>query len=97
MFRFQLIQFSMTGVKPSDSIEDDDLLSLLNNFPLSMPLPEWYTNTTLMPASGDGNGNITDVRNMVLDAPKNVSQGPATGNLDRALGSCSWENMPGIC
>ncbi|XVF42947.1 hypothetical protein PTKIN_Ptkin02bG0001200 [Pterospermum kingtungense] len=91
------------GEKPSEeSIEemnsmDEDLFSLLNNFPLSMPLPEWYTKTTRMsngPSSGGG-GGMTAEGNMVLDAQQNdVSP---TGNLDRALDSCCWKNMPGIC
>ncbi|XWS33985.1 hypothetical protein CRYUN_Cryun21dG0000400 [Craigia yunnanensis] len=97
---------SSMGVKPSDieSIEemnsmDDDLLSLLNNFPSSMPLPEWYTKTIRM-SNGSSSG-MTDGGKMVLDAKQNVSPvapGPAAkANLDRALGSCCWKNMPGIC
>ena len=92
----------MTGVKLSEeSIEemnsmDEDLVSLLNNFPSSMPLPEWYTKTTRI-SNGSSSGDMTD-GNMVLDEQQNVSPAPAaTGNLDRALGSCCWKNMPGIC
>ncbi|XVE85987.1 hypothetical protein DITRI_Ditri17bG0136000 [Diplodiscus trichospermus] len=95
---------SSIGVKPSDiqSMEernslDDDLLSLLNNFPSSMPLPEWYTKTTRMPSGSGMTGGV----NMVLDTKQNVSPtapGPGvTANLDRALGSYCWKNMPGIC
>ncbi|XVE91331.1 hypothetical protein REPUB_Repub01dG0000900 [Reevesia pubescens] len=90
---------SSIGVKPSDeSIEemnsmDDDLLSLLNNFPSSMPLPEWYVKTTRM-----SNGSSPTDGNMVLAVEQNVSATPAaTTNLDRSLGSCCWKNMPGIC
>ncbi|XP_022726633.1 transcription factor MYB101-like [Durio zibethinus] len=90
------------GVKSSDeSIErmnsmDEDLLSLLNNFPSSTPLPEWYTKTTRM-SNGSSSGGMRD-GNMVLYAGQNVSPAPAaTANLNRALGSCCWKNMPGIC
>ena len=93
-------------MKPSDieSIEemnsmDDDLFSLLNNFPSSMPLPEWYTKTIRM--SNESSSGMTDGGNMVLDTKQKVSPvapGPAAkANLDRALGACCWKNMPGIC
>lgn len=95
---------SSMGVKPSDeSIEetnsmDEDLLSLLNNFPSSMPLPEWYTKTTRTSNGSSSGGRSMIECNTVLDAQQNVSPAPAaTASLNQALGSCCWKNMPGIC
>ncbi|XP_007046374.2 PREDICTED: transcription factor GAMYB [Theobroma cacao] len=89
---------SSIGLKSGDeSIEemnamDDDLHSLLNNFPSSTPLPEWYTKSTRISNNGSPSGN------MALDAQQNVSPAAATtADLDWSLGSCSWKNMPGIC
>ncbi|XP_022775829.1 transcription factor MYB101 [Durio zibethinus] len=99
---FSLSQSSIGMIQPSDESKeemnsmDDDLLSLLNSFPSSMPLPEWHIKTTRM-SNGSSPGGMTD-GNTALDYEQNISPAPAaTANLDRAFGSCCWKNMPGIC
>ncbi|OMO83061.1 hypothetical protein CCACVL1_11585 [Corchorus capsularis] len=63
---------SSIGVKVGDeSIEetnsmDDDLLSLLNNFPSSMPLPEWY-NKTNRPSNGSSSSAYMSTVRSSLD------------------------------
>jgi len=106
--KFSEIQFTWTtGLKLGDeSIEetnsmDDDLVSLLNNFPSSMPLPEWYNKSTRLSNESSSSYMSTTDSNMVLDSttPQNLSPAlAATVDLDWAVfGSCCWKNMPGIC
>ncbi|XP_052178681.1 transcription factor MYB101 [Diospyros lotus] len=96
---------SSAGIKENDSMEgmnsiDDDLSSLLNNFPLSVPVPDWYrgsaNSSNGQPSSlKDGDSGL---ENLLVDGP----QSPAATSLETAnpkltLGSCCWNNMPSIC
>lgn len=75
---------------------DDDLLSLLNNFPSSSPLPDWYLGSKYS-SEGSSSGSITT--KLVVDAQNNMETSKTAGapQLDWTLGSCYWNNMPGIC
>lgn len=96
---------SSIGIEPSEdpldvSSVDDDLMSLLNNFPTSMPDPDWY------PGGGEDISNMEtyastttsgDARQGVRNAvPQDASPTPV-GKHDESLNSCYWNNMPGIC
>lgn len=86
----------LTGTRPStceEAVEenalDDDLLSLLHNFQSSEPLPEWYHgNRNEAGVAGDGQGVVVQ---------QDVNPADADPNLNWALGTCHWNNMPGIC
>lgn len=95
---------SSIGVKQSEepleemNSMDDDLVSLLTNFPSSMPLPEWYPKT-----GNTSNGSSSNVTggNDGLNTEQNASPTPVATmaglDIDRALNSGYWNNMPGIC
>ncbi|KAG6785237.1 hypothetical protein POTOM_010967 [Populus tomentosa] len=99
------------GTKPSEEAADqelnsmdDDLISLLNNFPSSEPLPEWYRQSrnerysNRMPYSGlntvDDNRDPGVKEDASLTRASNTEAVP---NRGRALVSCHWNNLPGIC
>uniref|UniRef100_A0A5B7BBT0 Transcription factor GAMYB n=1 Tax=Davidia involucrata TaxID=16924 RepID=A0A5B7BBT0_DAVIN len=92
------------GVKEKDPMEeinfiDDDLPSLLDNFPLTVPVPDWYDgsgNTLNGQSSNMAQANAGfDNRQEALRSP--VATTAAMENHDWTLGSCCWNNMPGIC
>lgn len=100
-----------SGTKPSEEAADqelnsmdDDFISLLNNFPSSEPLPEWYRqsrnerNSNRMPYSGlnivEDNRDPDVKEDASLTRASNTEAVP---NRGRALVSCHWNNMPGIC
>ncbi|KAI9094243.1 hypothetical protein K1719_026825 [Acacia pycnantha] len=63
---------------------DDDLFSLLNNFPSEMPVPEWYRR-----------GEIQAVE---VENQQNDSLGQPDQQFAWTLGTCSWSNnLPSIC
>ncbi|XP_062104668.1 transcription factor MYB101 [Humulus lupulus] len=82
---------------------DDDLMSLLNNFPAAMPVPDWY--------GGSGGGNLSKKEkssvtsgftgrvedDVVVAQDSSPAPPPTTGKRERSLDSCYWNNMPGIC
>ncbi|CAL0324281.1 unnamed protein product [Lupinus luteus] len=66
---------------------DDDLCSLLNNFPTEMPTPEWYS------TGGDNKAEP-------LGRESQPSAPPPAPTVDQELGwnvGTSWNNMPSIC
>lgn len=81
--------------------DDDDLLmSLLNNFPSTTPLPDWYQTAGI------------ETEDSHLASPSGVLVGSHQGNSGvepqmgapssgvdpmASLGSCYWSNMPSIC
>jgi len=93
-----------TGMKPTeDPLEemnsmDDDLLSLLDNFPSAMPAPDWYRGGHEI---SNGQSPSAASNNTRLNAQQNASPDPvataSTPELEWGLGSCYWKNMPGIC
>lgn len=82
-----------------ESMVDDDLMSLLNNFPSTMPVPEWYpggdddlgSNTYNGPSLCESNGNAE------VDEQRQNGGSPSSPALEWSLGSSCWNNMPGIC
>ncbi|KAL5082014.1 hypothetical protein RYX36_010435 [Vicia faba] len=82
-----------TGKKPfiedplavMNSMYDDDLDCLLNNFPSEIPMPEWYCR---------GKSQTLGLETQTDHASS--SSGPTNQEFAWTLGS-SWNNMPGIC
>lgn len=62
---------------------DDDLFSLLNNFPSEMPMPDWYRR---------GKSQSLGLESQ----PAASSPGPTSQEFAWTLGA-RWNNMPGIC
>ncbi|XP_062153268.1 transcription factor MYB101 [Alnus glutinosa] len=95
---------SSIGMKPTeDPLEemnsmDDDLLSLLDNFPSAMPAPDWYRGGHEI---SNGQSLSAASNNARLNAQQNASPDPvataSTPELEWGLSSCYWKNMPGIC
>ncbi|KAK4398035.1 Transcription factor [Sesamum angolense] len=83
---------------PGDAISsmDDDLMNLLDNFPLSVPIPDW----------DEGNGSespvLTNGSNGTIENQPDASQynsiaaSTGTTNQDWNFGSYLWNNMPSI-
>nr|ABD27774.1 MYB1 [Phelipanche ramosa] len=74
-----------------NSSADDDLLNLLDNFPLSVPIPNWdevHGNESPMLSNG--------TCGVVESQPEAARYNTVTTftNEDRNFGSCLWNNMP---
>lgn len=75
---------------------DDELMNLLDNFPLSVPIPDWN--------GGDGsespiknNGTSSAMRGQPAASEYNpVAASAGAANQDWNFGSCLWNNMPSI-
>lgn len=78
---------------------DDDLMSLLNNFPSTMPVPDWYRrSSTMSNGQSSSSAGISGGNARVEEVPQNVSPKPAPApKHDRNLDACYWNNMPSIC
>ncbi|KAF2292221.1 hypothetical protein GH714_017185 [Hevea brasiliensis] len=94
----------LIGMKPSEepmdemNSMDDDLLSLLDNFPTSTPLPEWYRSTNI--ANGLSSSPAGEGRRIEVEQEASLARGTTadeTPNVEWAFGSSYWNNMPGIC
>lgn len=89
-------------MKAKDPLEemnpiDDDLSSLLNNFPLTVPVPDWYENAKS--STGESSINVTGFG---FDSPPDDFPSPAATSLETSnprwtLGPSCWNNMPDIC
>lgn len=94
-----------TNEEPLEEMQsmDDDLMSLLNNFPLSVPLPEWYPGTSTdksnlsSSSTTGGNQEATTTDHQPNTSPTPAPTTAASPDLQWSLGSCCWNNMPGIC
>lgn len=74
---------------------DDDLMSLLNNFPSTMPVPDWYRrSSTVSNGQSSPLAGISGGSTGVEEVPQNASPTPAPA---RNLNACYWNNMPSIC
>ena len=71
-----------------NSMYDDDLDCLLNNFPTEMPMPEWYS------CKGKSQSLELETQKDIHEASS--STGPTNQEFAWTLGS-SWNNMPRIC
>ncbi|KAH7533068.1 hypothetical protein FEM48_Zijuj04G0091000 [Ziziphus jujuba var. spinosa] len=76
---------------------DDDLMSLLNNFPTTMPVPDWYPRSNILSHGETSSAMITGKSGVVGDVTQNPSPTPPSPKHDRNLDACYWNNMPGIC
>ncbi|KAA0040240.1 transcription factor MYB86 [Cucumis melo var. makuwa] len=93
----------MEPLEEMDSMDDDDLMSLLNNFQSGMPVPEWYPgssdddltmNMQNGPSLCESNGNPGgDEQQQNVASPSAVASSPM---LEWSLGSSCWNNMPSI-
>ncbi|KAK6134725.1 hypothetical protein DH2020_031527 [Rehmannia glutinosa] len=75
---------------------DDDLLNLLDNFPLSVPIPNWDE------VHGSESPILSNGTNRAIESQPDASEynpvAASTGavNQDWKFGSCLWNNMPSI-
>lgn len=75
---------------------DEDLLNLLDNFPLAVPIPDWSEENSY------GSPNLTrgtsgTVESRQEDSQYNVVATPSgSENQDWNFGVCLWNNMPNI-
>ncbi|KAE8125533.1 hypothetical protein FH972_020327 [Carpinus fangiana] len=74
----------------------EDLSKLLNVIPSNMRVPDWYSDSGEI-SNGQSSG-VTD-ENMGMDMQHIASLFPLAATTDhgRTPGSCSWDNLPGIC
>ncbi|KAI8558281.1 hypothetical protein RHMOL_Rhmol04G0078800 [Rhododendron molle] len=100
---------SSVGMKAKDPLEemnpmDDDLSSLLNNFPLTVPVPDWYHEA----ANARSSNGESSKKNGVADSgfntpPQDDFPSPVATTLKTSdpkwstLGPSCWNNMPDIC
>ncbi|KAK6157279.1 hypothetical protein DH2020_011527 [Rehmannia glutinosa] len=79
-----------------NSAIDDDLLNLLDNFPLSVPIPNWDE------VHGSESPILSNGTNRAIESQPDASEynpvATSTGaaNQDWKFGSCLWNNMPSI-
>ncbi|KAF3443212.1 hypothetical protein FNV43_RR12894 [Rhamnella rubrinervis] len=77
---------------------DDDLMSLLNNFPSTMPVPDWYRRSSTVCNGQSSSAGISGGSARVEEVPQNMSPTPAPApKHDQNLDACYWNNMPSIC
>ncbi|GER43116.1 myb-related protein [Striga asiatica] len=75
---------------------DDELLNLLDNFPLSVPIPDWDE------ARSSGSPMLTNGTTKLIESQHNaarynqVTVSTGIANQDWNFGSCFWNNMPSI-
>ncbi|XP_065875670.1 transcription factor MYB101 [Euphorbia lathyris] len=75
---------------------DDDLLSLLDNFPSTTPLPEWYRTRNVSEGMSSGTTEV-EAQHQQDDSPIRPPSTHETPNVEWGLGSSYWNNMPSIC
>ncbi|KAE9456209.1 hypothetical protein C3L33_11910, partial [Rhododendron williamsianum] len=100
---------SSVGMKAKDPLEemnpmDDDLSSLLNNFPLTVPVPDWYHEAANAKSSNGESSKTNDVADPRFDTPPPDNfPSPVATTLETSnpkwstLGPSCWNNMPDIC
>lgn len=102
---FNMSYFTYAGVKPKEepgvqiNTMQEDLSKLLNVIPSTMQIPsDWYSDSGEV-SNGQSSG-VTD-ENIGIDMQHIASLFPLGATTDhshsRTTGSCSWDNLPGIC
>ncbi|XP_028095973.1 LOW QUALITY PROTEIN: transcription factor MYB101-like [Camellia sinensis] len=78
---------------------DDDLSSLLNNFPMTVPVPYWYDaiGTSSFGQSSNMMDGYLGLNNLPEASPSAVATTMETTNPDQTRSLCCWNNMPDIC
>ncbi|CAL5391198.1 unnamed protein product [Camellia sinensis] len=96
--------YSSIGMKENDQWEemfdmDDDLSSLLNNFPMTVPVPYWYDaiGTSSFGQSSNMMDGYLGLNNLPEASPSAVATTMETTNPDQTRSLCCWNNMPDIC
>nr|CAA78388.1 protein 3 [Petunia x hybrida] len=81
---------------------DDDIMCLLDNFPLAVPVPEWYEDEDDKNNCNGQSSNVTNCDHIAENQAED-SKSPAltlnsgTRNHDWEFGGCCWNNMPSFC
>lgn len=89
---------------------DDDFMSLLDNFPMTVPVPDWCNENESLASGHNNNNNYSDSSWKENQNQREQSSDFLTGgtnsrkmtatttktehNLD--IGACCWKNLPGI-
>ncbi|KAJ0259899.1 Transcription factor MYB101 [Hirschfeldia incana] len=83
-------------VKTTVDDDDDIMMSLLNNFPSTTPLPDWYQTTEIQKEASLSGIFIGNHQGNSRVEPHKL---PPSSSLDpmASLGSCYWGNIPRIC
>ncbi|GMP54001.1 hypothetical protein CsSME_00019289 [Camellia sinensis var. sinensis] len=78
---------------------DDDLSSLLNNFPMTVPVPYWYDaiGTSSFGQSSNMMDGYLGLNNLPEASPSAAATTMETTNPDQTRSLCCWNNMPDIC
>ncbi|KZV17714.1 myb-related protein Pp2-like [Dorcoceras hygrometricum] len=79
-----------------NGVDDDLLINLLDNFPLSVPIPDWSEEKGHVP-SNLANGTNGEIESQPTDSrynPDAASSG--VSEQERNFGHCHWNNMPSI-
>ncbi|XP_010276128.1 PREDICTED: myb-related protein B-like [Nelumbo nucifera] len=81
-----------------NSVLDDDLSGLLDIIPSTMSVPEWHSDSGEI-SNGQSSGLTDDDIGLEMQqlASSLSTASATTTDPDWTLGSCSWNNMPGIC
>nr|AGN52196.1 MYB-related transcription factor [Salvia miltiorrhiza] len=82
---------------PKDTTQmDDELMNLLDNFPLSVPIPDWDgEDGSESPSLNDGTSNTMHSQPIASEYNP-VADSLESPNQDWHFGSCLWNNMPSI-
>ncbi|XP_047335946.1 transcription factor MYB101-like [Impatiens glandulifera] len=88
---------SSISLNDKDALEemnpiDDDLFSLLNNFPVTVPVPDWYNESV----KNSNNRNEEPSNNIVPAVNTTTTTMSEEGDWSN-LNSYCWNNMPRIC
>ncbi|CAH8361497.1 unnamed protein product [Eruca vesicaria subsp. sativa] len=85
-----------TMVKTTVDDDDDILISLLNSFPSTTPLPDWYQTIEIQKEASPSGILIGNHQGNSRVEPHKL---PPSSSLDpmTSLGSCYWGNIPRIC
>ncbi|KAF5727953.1 transcription factor MYB86-like [Tripterygium wilfordii] len=92
----------LSGLKqkeePANQINSihEDLSKLLNVIPSGVQIPEWFSDSG---ENSNGQSSVVTADNTELEMQQIASLFPITSTTDHVgnTGSCSWDNLPGIC
>lgn len=93
------VTWHSTGPETKDGISsmDEDLLNLLDNFPLTVPIPNWDETNN----GSNGSPMLTTATNGAIQSQLLDDASVANSENDQEYwnnlqGSCLWSNMPTI-
>ncbi|XP_010278658.1 PREDICTED: uncharacterized protein LOC104612781 [Nelumbo nucifera] len=79
-----------------NSVVDDDLSGLLDIIPSTMSVPEWYSDSGEI-SNGQSSGVTDDEIGLEMQHLASSLSAATTTDHEWTHGSCSWNNMAGIC